>query len=116
MLFNAPPISSITAASSAAKPVGSVGVACLFIKALAAARERLVLGVSGSASMEVVASRTRVLMEAMAEVKVSPAVALSAAVESAVREAAVESDGGSVLVGCCLWERGVGGNEKGGMY
>ena len=43
--------------------------------------------------MELVASTTRVLMLAMAEVKVSPAVALSLAVEAEVREAAVESVG-----------------------
>lgn len=44
--------------------------------------------------MEEVASTRRVLMEAMAEVNVSPAAALSTMDESGVREAAVESVGG----------------------
>ena len=59
-----------------------------------AARARLVAGVSGKAWMELVASTTRVLMEAMAEVNVSPAAVLSASDDVGVRDAAVESVGG----------------------
>ena len=61
------------------------------MSALIAASARLVAGVSGRAWMELVASTTRLLIEAMVEVNVSPAVVLSASDEAEVKDAAVES-------------------------
>ena len=90
ILFNAPPISSIISASSAAKPVGSAGSVCRSMRE----RERLdveVVSSAGSASIALVASTTRVLIDAIAEVKVSAAVLLSLAEDVDVRVEAVES-------------------------
>jgi len=88
--FNAPPISSITSATSAARPVGSV---CRVASAFMSRTAGLAAWWWGSALTELVAATTRVFMEAMAEVKVEPAVVLSSAVEAEEREAAVESVG-----------------------
>ena len=79
--LSAPPISSMISASSAGNPpVG--GAACRLAKGTGRLPELTSL----------VASTTRVLIEAMALVKVSPAVVLSAAVLSGPRDAAVESE------------------------
>ena len=81
--FNAPPISSIISANSAGNPVSASWRASI------ATTSRFLA--APMALMSLVASTTWELMDAMAEVKVVPAAALSASEEEGVREAAVES-------------------------
>lgn len=81
--LSAPPISSMIRASSAGSPVAAVWRASI-------ATSRFILE-APMALTSLVASTTSELMEAMAEVKVVAAVALSASEDSGVREAAVES-------------------------
>ena len=89
MLFNAPPISSIISANSAAKPVGSV--VCRSVREMERLDAEAVSLAAGRASIALVASTTRVLIEAMAEVNVSAAVLLSDAEDVDVMVEAVES-------------------------
>ena len=90
--FSAPPISSIISANSPARPVGSAGFACLSESAVMSARARLLAGVAGRTLMDEVALTTRVLMEAIADLKDFPALFFSAFVGVCpFRPAAVES-------------------------
>lgn len=98
ILFKAPPTSRRISVNVVARPVGSRGLSCLSSKALLLPLEdsrgaRLVTtaGDPGRDSIEVVVCTTRLLMEAMAAVKVLPALALLAGSFFFVKAEAVES-------------------------
>ncbi len=100
ILFNAPLISSKINVTVVAKPVGSM-IICLFATSAPSSvvvdsKEKARLMVGGEAgrdTMAAVASTTRVLMEAMAAVKVLLALALAAGSFFLVKAVAVESRG-----------------------
>ena len=84
IMFKAPPISSIMRASCAGRPPAAWRASTVMMSCL------------DRALISPVASTTRLLIEAMADVNVVAAVVLSASVESGPREAAVESARGKI--------------------
>lgn len=97
ILFNAPPTSRRIKVSVVARPVGSAGFSWRFASASSSAddgsRARFSVAEEGRDFTDAVVSTTRALMEAMAAVKVLPALTSSTGDDSLLKAAAVESRG-----------------------